>query len=120
MGNLKKTLLFSLILFGLAFQVHALTPLTKPFGGKIITVPSASCPGSGFQPPFAIIPAGLSLPGLYTATPLNLFGKYGPTLPGANILGNHLLVPIPECIAPPPFNSVFRLPLYGTSLPSLQ
>lgn len=119
MVGIKRVLILSTFLFGVAFQVSAAIPLTKPFGGKIITVPAASCPGSGFQPPFAIIPAGLSLPGLYTATPLSPFGLYGPTLPGANILGRHFLVPIPECVAPPPFNNTFRAVLYGTSLPSL-
>lgn len=100
-----------------ALNVTAL--VNKPFGGRIVNVPDATCPGSGFVPPFALTPpAGVSIPGLYTATTLNPGpGLYGPVVAGGYILGLHLTAPLPECVSVPPFNSVFRTTFYGTSLP---
>lgn len=122
MKGIHKKIIFSYFLVFLAtLGIFSSVNPARPFGGRVITspIPGAVCPTS-LEPtsPFAIAPTPLLLPGPFSEVPGPT--GHGQVVTGAWILGLHLPVPIPDCLAPiPPLGSlpVFKAFLFGTSIP---
>lgn len=121
--GIKKIIFFVFVFSVFAQSAHAALPVPVliSFGGRVITapIPGAVC-ATSLEPtsPFAIKPFGTPYIGPFASVPGPQTS--GQVIPGAQILGLFLSIPVPDCTAPvPPLGTfpVFKAPIYGTDIP---
>lgn len=123
-----KYLRYLLVIFLISLPVAAFAINVQPFrsfGGRIITapVPGANCPTS-LEPtsPFVILAVPLGSPYFGPFSQLPGPQTAGQLVPGAQILGNYMTIPIPDCFVGLPLVGqvpVFKAYMYRTDVPEI-